>query len=129
MRVGGDADGGCGGSGMSEVRLPAPVRAVLVDDTLEGPPGCFEFYVHSDTGPGVMRGLIYKCPCGCGTIHALAFPPLSADDLKYGRAQWAWDGSREAPTLTPSILSHEGGTKDGPTHWHGWLQAGMWNQA
>jgi hypothetical protein len=114
---------------MAEVRLPSPVKATLVEDTLAGPPGCFEFYVHQDTGPEVMRGLIYQCPCGCRVLHALAFPPLSADDLKYGRHQWSWDGNREAPTLSPSINSHEDGDRNAPTHWHGFLTGGFFTQA
>lgn len=116
---------------MAEVRLPAPVKATRVDDIDEVRllPGAFEYYVHDDTGPDVMRGIIYDCPCGCGDLHALPFHPLSEDDKKNGRAGWTWDGNREAPTLTPSILSHEGGTKDGPTHWHGFLTAGFFTQA
>jgi hypothetical protein len=115
---------------MAEVRLPVPVRAILsedVDDDMRA--GAFGFYVHADSGPNVMRGLIYRCPCGCGTLHSLAFPPRSADDVKYDRGVWNWNGNREVPTLTPSILSHEGGDRNGPTHWHGFLTAGFFTQA
>lgn len=115
---------------MGEVRLPAPVKAIASDDVDEDHrPGAFEFYTAADTVPGVVRGLIYRCPCGCDTLHGLPFPPLSEDDVKYGRHKWEWDGNRETPTLSPSILSHEGGSRDGPTHWHGWLQGGFFNQA
>ena len=116
---------------MSEVRLPAPVAATLVPDVDDRAdlPGAFGYYVHAATGDSVMRGLIYVCPCGCGVLHALPFHPLTADDKRHGRAGWRFDGHRERPTLSPSILSHEGGTKDGPTHWHGYLRKGFWTQA
>ena len=115
---------------MSEVSLPAPVKATLVPDVNDRTdlPGAFGYYVHADTGDDVMRGLIYVCPCGCKEMHALPFHPLSADDLKNDRHGWTWDDNRETPTLSPSVLSHDGG-RDGPTHWHGFLKAGMWVQA
>ncbi len=31
---------------------------------------------------------------------------------------WQWDGNREAPTLSPSILHHS------RPEWHGWMRAG-----
>lgn len=40
-----------------------------------------------------------------------------------GRAFWNWDGNREAPTLTPSIL-HWGNGRDEPATWHGYLRDG-----
>lgn len=115
---------------MSEVRLPAPVKATHVPDVDErlDLPGAFGYYVHKDSGDAVMRGLIYVCPCGCGVPHALPFHPLSADDVKYDRHGWTWDGNHEVPTLSPSIRSHEDG-RDGPTHWHGYLTAGFFTQA
>jgi hypothetical protein len=39
-----------------------------------------------------------------------------------GKPAWEWDGNREAPTLSPSILVHGG--KGQPDQWHGWLRAG-----
>ena len=39
------------------------------------------------------------------------------------KAAWGWDGNREAPTLTPSIL-HWGDGKDKPATWHGFLREG-----
>ena len=115
---------------MPEVHLPAPVKAERVDDidAPEAPTGAFAYYVHHDSGPDVMRGLIYVCPCGCRSLHALPFHPLSADDVQNNRHGWNWDGNRECPTLEPSILSHDGG-KTGPTHWHGFLRNGFWTQA
>lgn len=76
--------------------------------------------------------LLFICPCGCGKLGALdlkgpyAYEPASAD----GRAQWDWDGSRERPTLTPSILDHNLNSKGERIgeHWHGYLTAGVWKK-
>ena len=41
-----------------------------------------------------------------------------------GQKPWEWNGSRESPTLSPSILVH--GSKDGNIpRWHGWLREGI----
>lgn len=102
---------------MSEVKLPAPVKATLVDDVDEqtGTPGAFGFYINHGAPEGSPpAGLIYVCPCGCGLLGGLAFRPGAPP-------AWHWDGNREAPTLSPSV-HHVG-------HWHGWLRAGMWLNA
>lgn len=43
-------------------------------------------------------------------------PPDAAPEP--GRGEWEWDGNREAPTLSPSILHHS------EPKWHGYLRAG-----
>jgi hypothetical protein len=43
--------------------------------------------------------------------------PLSGE----GHPVWQWDGNREAPTLSPSILTKSG---DHTERWHGFLRAG-----
>lgn len=50
----------------------------------------------------------------------LAGLPLSADasNRLHDGTHWNWDGNREAPTITPSIL-------DVVTGWHGYLRAGQ----
>lgn len=97
---------------MSEVRLPAPVKATPVYDieAADVPAGAFEL---SGEPPG---GLWYMCPCGCGTQGFLAIRPANP-----AHPSWGWDGNRDAPTLTPSV-HHVG-------HWHGFLRAGVWEQA
>ena len=40
----------------------------------------------------------------------------------HSAASWEWDGNREAPTLSPSILNH--GRAGEPARWHGFLRAG-----
>ena len=116
---------------MTEVRLPAPVRARLVeercfwkDDGLAVPAGSVAFARQSSYGnPSIEWDVMwYTCPCGCGAHGCLpvgnGFKP---DRGVIGQATWQWDGNREAPTLSPSI-NHVG-------HWHGYLRSGMWVQA
>jgi len=101
------------------------VKAVRVDDIMAalsaGRRGAFKFWVRGDNPPdhdGAPDGLNFVCP-GCGDLGSLAFQ---------GRRQglgggWTWDGNREAPTCTPSIL-HD----DGRCGWHGYLTAGEFRQ-
>jgi hypothetical protein len=118
---------------MSEVRLPAPVKAVPVEDAFdhgeygrkERIAGAFNFK-ENEAGKGFWGYFRSTCPCGCGSFSALPVglrvkPPQGVADAGFTRSTWEWDGNREAPTLTPSI-HHVG-------HWHGWLKAGMWTQA
>lgn len=94
---------------MSEVRLPAPVRAIRVDSMGQsGPAGAFKLF--REDGPRVA-GLIYRCPCGCGALAPLYFKPAESPS-------WNWDGNENAPTLSPSV-HHVG-------HWHGYLREGFW---
>jgi hypothetical protein len=58
-------------------------------------------------------------------IAALAF--LYIRDAPKGYPQWQWDGNREAPTLSPSILVR--GPKGQPDIWHGYLIAGKLKEA
>ncbi len=105
-----------------EVKLAKPVKAQYMQDLpSEGsaPAGAFTYY--TDFHQQRTAGMIYTCPCGCGRQRALAFKPPSADDIKYKRHTWAWDGNKENPTLTPSI-NHVG-------HWHGWLKNGFFTDA
>jgi hypothetical protein len=79
-------------------------------------------YYRRDLEPGTgvwMRGsdgkiasLWFTCPCGCGAIAAVTVNPA------YGKA-WAWNGSEDKPTTTPSILRTHG------CKWHGWLTDGI----
>jgi len=56
------------------------------------------------------------CPCGCKLLLSLAVR------AGYGSPVWTWTGTRERPTLHPSVQV----TKPGGCGWHGHLTAGEW---
>lgn len=52
-------------------------------------------------------------------IAALRIKPYAdGEDWAGSEAVWNWNGSKDAPTLTPSILHHS------VPEWHGYLTAG-----
>ena len=59
-----------------------------------------------------IAGFAFRCPCGCGGESWL---PIANGD----RDGWQWNGNREKPTLTPSILQSGFACK-----WHGYLTDG-----
>lgn len=85
-------------------------KAMLVDDIdhARDTPGAYEFVEHRDSG---SSGMAFICPCGCGREGYLPFRPESSPS-------WQWNGDRQRPTLTPSIL------QVGGCRWHGYLTAG-----
>jgi hypothetical protein len=93
--------------------MKAVVKARLVDSAVlhaEKRPGDFEFYHHGGRSPDDRPdGIHFWCPCGCGEM-------LGAG--RFNDGGWQWDGNREAPTLTPSILHMDG------CRWHGFLTKG-----
>lgn len=100
---------------MSEVRT-APVKAEKFDDREQFKERKVAGSFH--LGPPDPDGELlfwYCCPCGCGSIAPLiagsGFKPADGPS-------WNWNGSTDAPTLTPSV-HHRG-------HWHGWLRNGVW---
>lgn len=52
--------------------------------------------------------------------NGIHFLPISKESrfLNAAGTHWDWDGNREAPTLTPSILCNVSG-------WHGYLTKGV----
>jgi hypothetical protein len=79
---------------------------------------------------GVSGLLDYACPNGrgrCGKILVgNGFKP-SGD-----RPSWQWNGSLDAPTLTPSINCLAHGPNNEPyagCGWHSWLTDGEWGRA
>ncbi len=94
----------------------ASVPAVLHEDWDTDPPGAFAFTDYGDNEDGAI---LFRCPCGCGALQSVHF---------VGRRAWVWDGNREAPTVTPSVLiyQHGEGGKITGEHWHGFLTAGQW---
>jgi hypothetical protein len=97
------------------------VKATLVDDVfLEGgvpnAPGSYKFYRHHGEPESIgPAGIHFVCPCGCGDVCGIAF--RNYKDQK--GPIWTWDGSRDEPTCTPSIL------RIGGCAWHGYLTDGV----
>jgi hypothetical protein len=76
---------------------------------------------HVKDGKETYDALMVVCP-GCiewgGTgLHML---PVSGDATK--RPMWTWNGSLSSPTLSPSIMTHNG--DDGICH--SYLEEGVW---
>ncbi len=91
------------------------VPAKLVESVSTDPtPGAYGFYTgFSDSK---ILGMVFRCPCGCGSIGSLDFRNDNPDQ----HPSWTWDGNQEMPTLTPSVL------KNSDCRWHGYLTAGVW---
>jgi len=64
---------------------------------------------------GEISVLVFVCPCGCGEIGHV---PVRAG---YVGKPWTWDGNKELPTLSPSILR----IKPPGCGWHGHLIKGV----
>lgn len=69
-------------------------------------PGQFLFM----SNPYEINGLLFICPCGCGSMGGVRFKGPSP--------KWDWDGNIENPTITPSIQFMTG------CKWHGFLTNG-----
>ncbi len=98
---------------MADIKL-ASVVAVRVNDISSASgmrAGAFEVRELAD-GARTLRGIAFRCPCGCGLESYL---PLSGPG-----PVWTWDGNRELPTVNPSVL------QVGGCRWHGYLRAGFW---
>lgn len=76
-------------------------------------PGASEWLNGTD---GKTVSLAFACPCGCGNVGML---PVRDG---FSRPKWNWDGSLDAPTLTPSVLRLT------PCAWHGHLIKGVWTR-
>lgn len=66
----------------------------------------------------VPTDIIYRCP-GCGEI---VFCTLKPDPRT---PAWEMTGTREAPTLSPSIIHDKA---KGGCGWHGWLRDGVFRE-
>lgn len=61
------------------------------------------------------------CPCGCRSVWSLKIWAEGDPDPDPGAGpSWTWDGSVDAPTLSPSVDLKRG------CGWHGYLRAGVW---
>ncbi len=79
-----------------------------------GEGGSYTFFQDiNDPLDAPMRGMHFACP-QCAQITGLRFV-----GARYEDGFWRWDGNRDKPTLTPSIIHRNCG-------WHGYLTAGQW---
>lgn len=63
------------------------------------------------------QSMWFFCPCGCGDLACISIG-LRAKPAGAGPS-WIWNGSTDAPTLSPSVHQLNCG-------WHGWLRDGYW---
>jgi len=89
-------------------------------------PGDFCFGSPGQDASERPKWLRFGCPRGRGECMVALRPQTFSNG-----AGWAWDGNREAPTLTPSIncLAEKDGKKLGGCGWHGFLRNGEFSDA
>lgn len=97
---------------MAEVKT-APVTAQLVDSIVSeaAPAGAIKFYEARGANPA---GFHFRCPCGCDAVGGVSVTA----------GGWEWNGSREKPTVRPSVALSRDASEG--VHWHGWLTDGVW---
>lgn len=70
--------------------------------------------------PGKETRFSFNCPNGndCGSLIIVGKTKIPRDPngMNGGKAQWDWDGNRDAPTFKPSINCHG--------CWHGFIENG-----
>ena len=81
----------------------------------------FEDKDHNPAAPGAEVYIYYQCPkfahaCGPLLIAGRTTIPRDPNNQNGGKAQWNWNGNREAPTLTPSVNCSR--------CWHGYIENG-----
>lgn len=79
-------------------------------------------------GPGIEEGqtVLYIAVRFLDGDNGFAILPISESPgarTVHGQATWQWNGSKESPTLSPSILHWGNGHKE-PATWHGFLRDG-----
>lgn len=67
---------------------------------------------------GKEYSLMFVCPCGCKAIGGVK---VQNDGERL--LPWEWNGSRESPTIRPSILRSGGDSKS--CTYHGFLTDGI----
>ena len=97
---------------MAEIKTQ-PVAVALVDSSVsqDAPAGAIKFYDAEGLSPS---GFHFQCPCGCRSVGGVRVAGPNA---------WQWNGSRDKPTVNPSVLLYD---QDQSPHWHGWLRDGVW---
>lgn len=77
-------------------------------------PGDFLWTHQGENPDSPIRGLVFRCPCGCGAVPGVS---VTGDPTK--TPVWDWDGNLDSPTITPSIRILD------RCCWHGYLTAGV----
>jgi Family of unknown function (DUF6527) len=93
----------------------APFRRVENYDAIEkAGDGCWSTW-HG--APDRVASLVFMCPCGCGMVSSIrvSAPPVGTEPGPV----WSWNGDKDKPTTTPSILRLDG------CKWHGFLTDGV----
>lgn len=99
------------------------VPATYVEDVdeHEGTPGAWGLI---EDRLGRPIGIEYICPCGCKSQGYLPFRNTGQKG-----DTWLWNGSKEKPTLQPSVHHIYKINGEQRTHYHGWLKEGVWEPA
>ena len=76
--------------------------------------------------PGATAHILFVCPNAkrCAVLLGPTHVPRPAD----GKLNvWGWDGSKDRPTLTPSIncIAEKDGKPTGGCGWHGFITNGV----
>lgn len=87
-----------------------------------------DWYFHKSGGRLYLCGLVGHdphYPSDSFSYNIYVDVPI-VEGSATGRAWWGWNGSREKPTLTPSILLRTMCDPEGnyEVRWHGWLREG-----
>ncbi|MCK9568759.1 DUF6527 family protein [Candidatus Pacearchaeota archaeon] len=95
--------------------MDVPAERVYDFDDLKKP-GQFQFTTR--VGMEGHTGMIFVCPCGCGSISGIPFRKKEGEPGPC----WHWNGRADKPTLTPSIRKLDG------CQWHGFLTDGNFQE-
>lgn len=72
--------------------------------------------INGDTGERIWLW----CP-GCGDLHCANIAGTEGKDIL-----WTWDGNKERPTISPSILVRWYDSQRGPQVCHSFVRDGKW---
>jgi hypothetical protein len=95
----------------------ATVQGRRVDEGALESPGDFYWDAHNDADPTIVS-IIFLCPA-CGAWHGTPVKPGSSNG-------WEWNGDKDRPTLSPSMLFSGGHIENPDCRWHGYLRDGQW---
>ena len=101
---------------MAGIKCKRFFRYEDVHDSGYGVGGFFWLPAEKRSNPDFELLLIWL-PDGVCRLHCHRDPYLS--HTVNGHTVWQWDGNRDSPTLSPSILNPEEGG------WHGFLRSGV----